>query len=157
MRHTDPTPVLIPILLTNPLITNFVQQSASIELVGVDTYESRDDVPEYFNHELLPFGVTVKSTWDEDTFKITGVLEPGNPNHGTSEGGETQYMFVSSDRFVMTVQQPGNVYIDSLTKIIMCCIYPKVNKLVYNDYFLEGSLAYPIKLLCYSFMINWGA
>lgn len=73
------------------------------------------------------------------------------------EGGETQYMFVSSDRFVMTVQQPGNVYIDSLTKIIMCCIYPKVHKLVYNDYFLEGSLAYPIKLLCYSFMINWGA
>lgn len=84
MRHTDPTPVLIPILLTNPLITNLVQESASIELVGVDTYESRDDVPGYFNHELLPFGVKVVSTWSKDTFKITGVLEPGNPNHGTS-------------------------------------------------------------------------
>lgn len=84
MRHTDPTPVLIPILLTNPLITNLVQESVSIKLVGVDTYESRDDVPGYFNHELLPFGVKVVSTWSEDTFEITGVLEPGNPNHGTS-------------------------------------------------------------------------
>lgn len=84
MRHTDTTPVLVPILLTNPLISDFAQQSLSIELVDIDTYESRDDVPGYFNHELLPFGVKVISTWSKDTFAITGVLEPGNPNHGTS-------------------------------------------------------------------------
>lgn len=84
MRHTDTTPVLIPILLTNPLISDFTQQSLSIELVGIDTYESRDDVPGYFNHELIPFGVKVVSTWSKDTFAITGVLEPGNTNKGTS-------------------------------------------------------------------------
>lgn len=71
--------------------------------------------------------------------------------------GEKQYMFVSSDRFVMTVQQPGDVYLDQRTKVITCCIYPKVHRLVDKLYFQPAPLDQrPNYLKCYSFAIDWG-
>lgn len=72
-------------------------------------------------------------------------------------GNEKQYIFVSSDSFVMTVQQPGDVYLDQRTKVITCCIYPKVHRLVDKLYFQPAPLDQrPNYLKCYSFAIDWG-
>lgn len=71
--------------------------------------------------------------------------------------GVEQYIFVSSDRFVMTIQQPGDVYLDQWTKVITCCIYPKVHRFVDKLYFQAAPLDQnPNYLKCYSFAIDWG-
>lgn len=70
--------------------------------------------------------------------------------------GKEQYIFASSDRFVMTVQQPGDVYLDQRTKVITCCIYPKVHRLVDKLYFQPAPQGQRNYLKCYSFAIDWG-
>lgn len=72
------------------------------------------------------------------------------------EHGVEQYIFASSDRFVMTVQQPGDVYLDQWTKEITCCIYPKVHRLVDKLYFQPAPQGQKYYLKCYSFAIDWG-
>ena len=73
------------------------------------------------------------------------------------QNGVEQYIFASSDRFVMTIQQPGDVYLDQWTKEITCCIYPKVHRLVDKLYFQPAPLDQkPNYLKCYSFAIDWG-
>lgn len=72
------------------------------------------------------------------------------------EHGAEQYIFVSSDRFVMTIQQPEGVYLDQWTKVITCCIYPKVHRLVDKLYFQPAPQGQKYYLKCYSFAIDWG-